>query len=220
MDEDEETLDELFHRHTMPLDHQIALKTALHRLTRKFSSMFTEQTIEGFLTGSYEQYAGLSRVPHFVHILAERFAFERLTAFAVAEHHLTSGRPIVVFVCQTNDLLSPMARGLFMRHAGDGALAWSAGVEPALTIRPSARSTLRDIGVDISKDFPKPLAQEMLRAASTVVRFGNLKAIPLLPGREYLEADAPSPVPGDDDSLRQIRDWLDRQTADLLARMA
>ena len=74
--------------------------------------------------------------------------------------------------------------------------------------------------MDISKDFPKPLAQEMLRAASTVVRFGNLKAIPLLPGREYLEADAPSPVPGDDDSLRQIRDWLDRQTADLLARMA
>jgi len=220
MDEDEISLDDLFHRHTMPIDHQIALKTALHRLTRRFSSMFTEQTIEGFLTGSYEQYAGLSRVPHFVHILAERFAFERLTAFAVAEHHLTSGQPIVVFVCQTNDLLSPMARGLFMRHAGDGALAWSAGVEPALTIRPAARSTLREIGVDISKDFPKPLAQEMLRAASTVVRFGNLKAIPLLPGREYLEADAPSPVPGDDDSLRQIRDWLDRQTADLLARMA
>lgn len=219
-EEDEISLDDLFHRHTMPLDHQIALKTALHRLTRKFSSMFTEHTIEGFLTGSYEQYAGQSRVPHFVHILAERFAFERLTAFAVAEHHLTSGQPIVVFVCQTNDLLSPMARGLFMKHAGAGALAWSAGIEPALTLRPGARDTLKEIGVDISKDFPKPLAQEMLLAASTVVGFGRLDRIPLLPGREYLEADAPSPVPGDDDSLRQIRDWLDGQTAELLARLS
>ena len=220
MDEDEETLDELFHRHTMPIDHQIALKTALHRLTRKFSSMFTEQTIEGFLTGSYEQYAGLSRVPHFVHILAERFAFERLTAFAVAEHHLTSGRPIVVFVCQTNDLLSPMARGLFMRHAGAGALGWSAGLEPALTIRPAARAALREIGVDISKDFPKPLAQEMLQAATTVVGFGGLDRIPLLPGREYLEADAPTLAPGDDESIRLIREWLDGQTAELFARLS
>jgi arsenate reductase len=220
MDDDEISLDDLFHRHTMPLDHQIALKTALYRLTRKFSSMFTEQTIEGFLTGSYEQYSGLSRVPHFVHILAERFAFERLTAFAFAEHHLTSGQPIVVFVCQTNDLLSPMARGLFMKHAGAGALAWSAGLEPALAIRPGARAALQEIGVDISKDFPKPLALEMLQAATTVVGFGCLDRVPRLPGREYLDADAPSPVPGDGDSLRQIRDWLDEQTAELLARLS
>jgi arsenate reductase len=220
VDEEEISLDDLFHRHTMPLDHQIALKTALYRLTRKFSSMFTEQTIEVFLTGSYEQYAGLSRVPHFVHILAERFAFERLTAFAVAEHHLTSGQPIVVFVCGTNDLLSPMARGLFMKHAGDGALAWSAGLEPALTIRPGARAALKEIGVDISKDFPKPLALEMLQAATTVVGFGCLDEIPRLPGREYLAADAPVAAAGDEQAMRRIRDWLNLRTAELLGRLS
>jgi arsenate reductase len=220
VDEEEISLDDLFHRHTMPLDHQIALKTALYRLTRKFASMFTEQTIERFLTGSYEQYAGLSRVPHFVHILAERFAFERLTAFAVAEHHLTTGQPIVVFVCGTNDLLSPMARGLFMKHAGDGALAWSAGLEPALTIRPGARAALKEIGVDISKDFPKPLALEMLQAATTVVGFGCLDQIPRLPGREYLAADAPVPAAGDEQAMRRIRDWLNLRTAELLGRLS
>ena len=220
MGEEEISLDDLFHRHTMPLDHQIALKTALFRLTRQFSSLFTEQTIEGFLTGSYEQYSALSRVPHFVHILAERFAFERLTAFSVAEHHLSSGQPIVVFVCRENDVLSPMARGLFASRAGDGALAWSAGIDPALTIRPDARAVMKEVDIDLTRDFPKPLAQEMLLAATAVVAFDCIDAVPRLVGREYISAEAPRTPVGDLDALRDVRGWIDEGTANLLKRLS
>ncbi|MBN2176087.1 MAG: hypothetical protein JW722_00340 [Demequinaceae bacterium] len=219
MTEAEVSLEDLISRYTISIDHQLALKAALHRLTRKFSAMFTDDTIERFLTGSYEQYSAHARFPHYVHLLAERFAYERLTAFAIAEHHLTSGRPIVVFVCQGNDILSPMARGLFMMHVGGDALGWSAGIDPALTLHTGVRPVLREVGVDVNREFPKPLAREMLQAATTVVAFGCIEAIPRLPGREYIDAEAPEPVDGDLDSLREIRDWLLEDTAALLQRL-
>jgi arsenate reductase len=217
--EPEVTLDELAARHTLSIDHQLAMRAALRRLSEEFSGMFNRETVERFLTGSYEQYAARARLPNYVHLLAERYARARLTAFAVAERHLVSGTPIVVFVCRKNDLYSPMARGLFARRAGDAALAWSAGIDPAVVFRSGVEEVLHEVGVSLLDDFPKPLAPEMLRAATIVVTFGCEDECPVVPGREYIAVEAPAPHEGDLAMLRQIRAWLDEGASALAERV-
>jgi protein-tyrosine-phosphatase len=217
--ESEVTLAELAVRHTLSIDHQLAMRAALRRLAEEFSGMFNRETVERFLTGSYEQYAAKARLPHYVHLLAERYARARLTAFAVAERHLVGGTPIVVFVCRKNDLFSPMARGLFARRAGDAALAWSAGIDPAVVFRTGVEDVLREVGVSLVDDFPKPLAPEMLRAATVVVTFGCEAECPVVPGREYVNAKAPEPPNGDLEALRRIRTWLDDGVSSLADRV-
>lgn len=219
MTESEVTLAELAARHTLSIDHQLAMRAALRRLTEEFSGMFNPETTERFLTGSYEQYAARARFPNYVHLLAERYARARLTAFAVAERHLAGGLPIVVFVCRSNDLFSPMARGLFARRAGGAALAWSAGIDPAVGFRSGVEEVLHEVGVSLLDDFPKPLAPEMLRAATVVVTFGCEAECPVVPGREYVRAEAPEPPAGGLAELQRIRSWIDDGCASLADRL-
>ena len=212
-------LDDLVIRHTLSIDHQLALRAALRRLTQEFSGVFADETVERFLAGSYQQYAARARFPNYVHLVAERYARARLTAFAIAERHLDDGRPILVFVCEGNDLLSPLARALTSRHAGEGALAWSAGIDPAVEFQAGLETVLHEVGVPLTDDFPKPLAPEMLRAATVVVTFGCADKCPVYPGRQYIDAPAPTVAPGDLLELRHLRDQLDQMCGSLLGSL-
>jgi len=61
----------------------------------------------------------------------------------------------VLILCTGNSARSQMAEGLLRRDAGDRFEAFSAGVEPAVSVRPEAIAAMREIGVDISGNRPK-----------------------------------------------------------------
>lgn len=213
------SLGEVNQRYSLSIDHQLALKAARRRLTEEFGTVFNPETIERFLAGSYDQYATAARFPHYVHVLAERYARQRLIAFGQVEHYLNAGRPIVLFVCEANDLYSPMARGLLARRAGGEVLAWSAGVAPAVGLRDHVETVMNGMGVSLADEFPRPVAPEMLAAATAVALLGCANEFPVVPGRKYFEAEVPAVATGDAAEMARIAEWMDHSVANLLAAL-
>lgn len=209
------SLTELTTRYTLSIDHQLALRAARRRLDDEFAETFNTETVERFLAGSYDQFATGASIPNYVHIFAERFARLRLVAFSRVEGHLDAARPIVLFVCRSNDLYSPMARGLFERTAGVSALAWSAGLRPSVGLSPHVEAVMNSAGVRMSDEFPKPIAPEMLNAATVVVTFGCEDDIAPAPGRRHYAVPAPAFDTTDRDELQRLRTWLEDGMSEL-----
>ncbi len=149
---------------SLSLDQRLALKTAARNLQDEFSGTFSVETIELFLQTSYDQFADRAKVTHFLPLMAERFARQRLTALARVEGKHDDGLPIVLFLCVHNAGRSQMALGWFKRLAGDRAVAWSGGSEPSSEINPAVVDAMAEVGIDIRSEFPKPWTDEILRA--------------------------------------------------------
>ena len=203
------------HRPDLSIDQQLALHTAASRLQAEFDGVFGTETIERYLHSSYDQFATNSTVPNFLPLLAERFARQRLHALARVEGH-HDGRPIVLFLCVHNAGRSQMALGFFQHLAGDRAVAWSGGTEPGHEINPAAIAAMRERGIDITGEFPKPWTEEIVRAADVVITMGCGDACPLYPGKRYLDWELDDPAGKTVDDVRPIRDEIERRVRHLL----
>jgi arsenate reductase (thioredoxin) len=200
----------------IPIDQQLALRTAATRLADEFAAIYGSETIERFLHGSYDQFATFSTVPHFLPLLAERFARQRLNALARVEGHHRDGKPVVLFLCTHNAGRSQMALGFFQHLAGDQAVAWSGGSEPGSQINPSAVAAMAERGVDITGEYPKPWTDEIVRAADVVITMGCGDACPIFPGKRYENWDLDDPAGLTIEKVRPIRDDLERRVRGLL----
>jgi arsenate reductase (thioredoxin) len=93
--------------------------------------------------------------------------------------------PEVLFVCVHNAGRSQMAAGLLDRLAEGRVQARTAGSEPADEINPVAVAAMAEVGVDLSRELPKRLSDEAVRAADVVITMGCGDACPVYPGRRY-----------------------------------
>ncbi|GAA0793527.1 arsenate reductase ArsC [Spirilliplanes yamanashiensis] len=200
----------------LSIDQQLALTTAATRLAADFDGIFGAETIERFLHSSYTQFATVGSIPHFLPLLAERFARQRLQALARVEGHHRDGKPVVLFLCTHNAGRSQMALGFFTHLARDAAIAWSGGSEPGLDINPSAAAAMAERGIDITGEYPKPWTDEVVRAADVVVTMGCGDACPIFPGTRYTDWDLDDPAGLDLPAVRPIRDDLERRVRALL----
>ncbi|MFG1708382.1 arsenate reductase ArsC [Nonomuraea sp. M3C6] len=132
---------------------------------------------------------------------------------------LTSGTPIVLFLCVHNAGRSQMALGWFTYLAGDRAIGWSGGSEPGEQINPSAIEAMRERGIDITGEFPKPWTTEIAQAADVIVTMGCGDACPVFPGKRYEDWDLPDPAGQSVESVRPIRDEIERRVRALLAEL-
>jgi arsenate reductase (thioredoxin) len=201
---------------SLSVDQQLALRTAAARLATQFQGVFGAETIERFLLSSYDQFAARSTVARFLPLLAERFARQRLTALAKVEGLSQDGRPTVLFLCVHNAGRSQMALGLFQHLAGDQAVAWSGGSEPGVEVNPAAVEAMRELGIDISAEYPKPWTDEIVRAAEVVVSMGCGDACPIFPGKRYEEWELDDPAGKSVDEVRPVRDEIERRVRHLL----
>src|SRR5215211_6141469 len=92
-------------------------------------------------------------------------------------------QPEVLFVCVRNAGRSQMAAGLLDRLAQGRVQVRSAGSDPADMVNPAAVRAMAELGVDISKEFPKPISDELVRAADVVITMGCGDACPIYPGK-------------------------------------
>ena len=196
-----------------------ALTSAARNLREKFAGVFGAETIERFLYSSYDEFAPRATVPTFLPLLAERFARQRLRALAKAEGHAEPGTPAVLFLCVHNAGRSQMAMGWFEHLAGDQAIAWSGGSEPGIQVNPSAVEAMREVGIDISGEFPKPWTDEVVQAADVVITMGCGDACPVFPGKRYLDWELDDPAGQGVEAVRPIRDEIERRVRALLAEL-
>jgi arsenate reductase (thioredoxin) len=203
-------------RPVLSIDAQLALRTAATRLHDEFDGVYGTETIERFLYTSYDQFAAHSTVPRFLPLLAERFARQRLMALARLEGRQHDGRPVVLFLCVHNAGRSQMALGFLQHLAGDRAIGWSGGSEPGTEVNPEATAAMAERGIDISREFPKPWTDEVVRAADVVITMGCGDACPLFPGKRYEDWTLDDPAGKTIEEIRPIRDEIERRVRHLL----
>ena len=193
------------------------LRRAVESLSDEFAGVFSVDTVRDCVLDSFDRLAREATVMTFLPVLAERFARERLRASALATGAVARSAPVVLFVCTHNAGRSQLAAGLLDRAArGRVTIAW-AGTSPASEVEPAVVQALAEVGVDATEAFPKPLTEEVVRAADVVVTMGCGDACPLLPGRRYLDWDLADPMGQDLDTVRAIRDDVEARVETLLA---
>jgi arsenate reductase (thioredoxin) len=205
-----------YRRPDLSIDQDLALRTAAVRLSDRFGAMFGVETIERFLHASYDEFATRAAIPHYLPLLAERFARQRLDALAKVEGRAGTGLPTVLFLCTHNAGRSQMAMGFLTHLAGERAVAWSGGSEPGTRVNPAAVAAMAERGIDISGEYPKPWTDEIVRAADVVITMGCGDACPVFPGRRYEEWVLPDPDGLDVAAVRPIRDDIERRVRALL----
>jgi arsenate reductase len=125
--------------------------------------------------------------------------------------------PEVLFVCAHNAGRSQMAATLLDHHARGLVAVRSAGSAPADEVNPSVVAAMNEVGVDISREFPKPLTDAAVEAADVVVTMGCGDACTVFPGKRYLDWELDDPDGLTLAEVRPIRDEIDRRVRDLLA---
>jgi protein-tyrosine-phosphatase len=197
-------------------DQRVALSHAATHLAKEFDGVFGQETIELFLATSYDQFADRAKFNHFLPLMAERFARQRLNALAKVEGKANGGLPTVLFLCIHNAGRSQMALGWFNHLAGDRAVAWSGGSEPGPELNPAAVKAMGEIGIDIGGEFPKPWTDEIVRAADAVITMGCGDACPIFPGKRYEDWSLEDPAGLEVEDVRPIRDEIGMRVAELL----
>jgi arsenate reductase (thioredoxin) len=185
------------------------------QLADEFAGIFGPETIDRVVSECRSSLSS-AKVQAFVPLFVHRFATERLRAAAQAEGDIVKEVPEVLFVCVHNAGRSQMAAAL-LDHAAQGRVhVRSAGSAPADEIHQGVRDAMSEIGIDISKEFPKPLTDEVVRAADVVITMGCGDACPVYPGKRYLDWELPDPAGKPIDEVRPIRDEIDARVRTLL----
>jgi protein-tyrosine-phosphatase len=112
-----------------------------------------------------------------------------------------------------------MAAALLAREGGGGVRVTSAGSEPASQVNPAVAAAMAEIGVDISREVPRPLAAGQAEAADIVISMGCGDACPVFPGKRYLVWDLPDPAGLSVEQVRPIRDDIAGRVGALLREL-
>ena len=127
--------------------------------------------------------------------------------------------PEVLFVCVHNAGRSQMAAGLVKLRSEGRIHVRSAGSDPAETINPAVVEAMEELGVDLSEEFPKPLTDEVVRAADAVITMGCGDACPIYPGKRYEDWELEDPAGKDVETVRRIRDEIDARVQALVGEL-
>lgn len=203
----------------IPELHVSTLRSSSLLLQKDFDGMYNAETIERFLISSYDEFGGRITNDTYLPMFAERFARERLTALAKVEGKSSDERPVVLFLCTHNAGRSQMALGFFRELAGDSAIAFSGGSEPGNAVNPAAVAAMGEIGIDISREFPKPWTDEIVRAADVVITMGCGDACPIFPGKRYEDWQITDPSGFSIDDVRPVREEIRQRVENLLTEL-
>jgi arsenate reductase (thioredoxin) len=126
-------------------------------------------------------------------------------------------QPEVLFVCVHNAGRSQMAAGLVRLRSEGRVRVRSAGSSPASEVNAAVLEVMQEIGVDMAEGFPKPLTDEVVKAADVVITMGCGDACPVYPGKRYEGWTVADPAGRDVDTVRRIRDEIDARVTALVA---
>jgi arsenate reductase len=128
-------------------------------------------------------------------------------------------RPVVLFLCIHNSGRSLAAKVLLEHYAKGRVEVRSAGSEPGMELNPSVVAVLKEGGLDLSREFPKPLTDDDANDADVVVTMGCGDKCPFYPGKRYLDWELEDPAGLPIELVRPIIAEIDRRVRALLAEL-
>lgn len=201
--------------HTRDVDHAGRVRREVEELASEFKGIFGIETIRRCAEESLVRFEGAT-VREYVPLLIRKFTRGRLRASAQAEGLIMKDKPEVLFVCVHNAGRSQMAAALTAKLSGGRVHVRSAGSTPASEINAAVVEAMREIAIDISEEFPKPLVDEFVQAADVVITMGCGDACPIYPGKRYEDWNVPDPAGQGVEVVRQIRDDITGRVQKLL----
>jgi arsenate reductase len=127
--------------------------------------------------------------------------------------------PEILVVCTHNAGRSVAARVLLDHYGAGRIVVRSAGSAPGDDINPAVAEILTERGLDVSKEFPKPLTDEAALSADVIITMGCGDACPVFPGKRYLDWDLTDPAGKPVEDVRPIIDDIDQRARALLAEL-
>jgi protein-tyrosine-phosphatase len=122
----------------------------------------------------------------------------------------------VLFLCVHNAGRSQMAAA-FARHLGANRLiVHSAGSAPGERLNPAVVAAMREVGLDISRESPRALSDQMAADADVIVTMGCGDACAYYPAKRYEDWDLLDPAGQPLDVVRVIRDDIEARVRSLL----
>lgn len=131
-------------------------------------------------------------------------------------------KPSVLFVCVKNAGKSQMAAALMRKLAGDSVDIDSAGTKPGGSVNALSVESIKEVGVDISAEAPKPIDPERVRDVDYVITLGREAHVTPVDGTafETWETDEPSDRGIDGiERMRLVRDDIANRVDDLFRRL-
>jgi protein-tyrosine-phosphatase len=137
-------------------------------------------------------------------------------SFGKRDHENT--KKTVLFVCVQNAGRSQMAEGFFKKYGPKGYEPISAGTVPTSQINPVAVEVMKEIGIDISKQKPKDLTEDMMRNATAIINMGCMddKFCPALFVPKVIDWGIEDPKDKPIEKVRQIRDEIEKRVLEII----
>jgi arsenate reductase len=136
-------------------------------------------------------------------------------SFDKKSHKVSSS---ILFVCVQNASRSQMAEGFFRKYAPEGYEALSAGTVPTSEINPLAIAAMNEAGIDIIKQRPKDLTEDMMKEATKIVNMGCMddKFCPTLFVPKVIDWGIEDPKGKSIEKIREIRDEIEKRVLEIV----
>ena len=194
---------------------RLQLAAAVDRLAGEFDGVYERPLIAALVEESAQDLSAHGVTP-FVHILAERFARERLRAQAQSEGRIGKTQPEVLFVSLTGGGRAQIGAALLVQRAGDAVVVHSAGSNVSAAIDENVRAAMSEIGIDLEDAFTKPLTHEVLAAVDVVVTMGrSVGAVEIPDSVRHVDWRVGDPAGAGLDEVRRVRDDIERRVQTL-----
>lgn len=138
--------------------------------------------------------------------------------FLFGKKSLDGNKNTILFVCVQNAGRSQMAEGFFRKYAPKDFDCQSAGTVPTSEINPVAVEVMKEVGIDISKQKPKDLTEDMMRNATTIVNMGCMddKFCPALFVPKVIDWGIEDPKDRPIERVRKIRDEIEKRVLEII----
>jgi arsenate reductase len=78
---------------------------------------------------------------------------------------------------------------------------------------------MSEMGLDLSRNYTKPLTDDVVRASDVVITMGCGDSCPVYPGKRYEDWDLPDPADQPLETVREIRDQIQARVKTLVASL-
>ena len=199
---------------TVGSDHDYA--SLVDDLTYRFDGIHDRAVVADTVAKARTRLEATATIPDFLPVLVARFAREQLTAAAQADGRIATTMPELLFVCVHNAGRSQLAAALAQQLSNGRVHVRSAGSDPTGQVNPLVVQVLAERGITLTDAYPKPLTNDVVRAADVIITMGCGDTCPVFPGRRYLDWDIPDPNGADLNTVRDIRDQIQAHVTALL----
>jgi len=195
------------------------LEITVSALSREFDGIVDPDVVRSIVEQSARQLAQ-GRVAEWVPLLAQRYARERLRALAAAQGELQEDALQVLFVSLLGSGRAQIGAALLSRAAEQTVTVHSAGSQAGVAIDPNVEVAMREVGIDLSDEFTRPLSPEVLADADIVVTMGRSVGTVEIPSTaRHVDWRVGDPAGAELDEVRRVRDDIERRVAALAGEL-